>query len=85
MISAPFISKTIFGSNHTSASSSDFTLECLWVIWCLLSVFGSFSRSSSVKPEPHLQTVLKMSSSGSYAARSSAPYVPALLPLPWKR
>jgi len=29
VISAPIISNTILGSNHTSASMSDFTLECL--------------------------------------------------------
>jgi ABC-type antimicrobial peptide transport system permease subunit len=57
-------SMTSAGSNHTSASSRELTLECFCFTTCFSIVFGSFAKSSSVKPVPHFVTVSNVSLSG---------------------
>src|SRR6266704_5781581 len=84
VISAPITSNTKPGTNQVSATILESTLVWRWLILYFSNISGSFAKSSSLKPDPHLHAVLNTSSFSSYAAKRRAPYVPPRLPLPAK-
>ena len=82
VISAATTSRTTAGSNQTSGTISASTDDGFDSESEPSSRAGMASRNASSNPVPSLQTVSNLPVSPSYAAISSAPYLPALLPMP---